>query len=110
MTDLLDVLKVMAAAADGSLEGLRKTAMTTEVGDILIDTCDTVDAGWETGVQRKGGLWDIIEYYDGPEQAKIGHERWVKAYTENPDLKIRKAQEVEIISEDNLRRIMEERE
>ncbi len=111
MTDIFDVINTLKGSVDGRIKDLRKTALTTEVSGLVIDTCNTVDAGWETGVMRKPeGRWKIIEYYEGPEQAKIGHERWVKAFTANPELDVPNAQEMEIISQDSIIRILEEKE
>jgi hypothetical protein len=62
------------------------TRMRTEVGDDTIDTTDTVDAGWETAVindklAEKEGCSPItvVQNYDTEEEAKAGHEKWVKA-------------------------------
>lgn len=48
-----------------------------EVGDYTIDTCYTLDAGWETAVWKGDGDTIIVGRYASKEGAAKGHEDWV---------------------------------
>lgn len=56
----------------------------TRVGEYTIDTCDTVDQGWETAVWKGSGTIVIVQRYNSKEEAKEGHEAWCTACTLNP--------------------------
>lgn len=67
----------------------RDGALTTEIGDIIIDTIMTVfDTGLpETGIKRKGSDWIIVEQYETLEQAIKGHDKWIESVKSNPNQK-----------------------
>lgn len=46
------------------------------VGDYTIDTCYTVDQGWETAVWKDENPMIIVGRYATKEEAKKGHEDW----------------------------------
>jgi len=74
-------------AFDTETEG-RDNAITEVVGDITIDTNIAYDTDeWETGINRSNH-WNIVEQYEDEERAKEGHEKWVNAIKENPDIKL----------------------
>jgi hypothetical protein len=56
------------------------TRMNERVGDITIDTTDTIDAGWETALvhEDKDGGISIAENYETEEAPIIGHKKWVE--------------------------------
>ena len=51
---------------------------TDEVGDYLVDTCYTADAGYETAIKKWGGEWIIVRRYASREEAKECHRDWVE--------------------------------
>ena len=55
-----------------------------QVGDYTIDTCDTVDQGWETAVWKGDGDMIIVARYESKEEAEQGHEDWVTICRTNP--------------------------
>lgn len=65
----------------------RKTAMTEVIGEITIDTADTPDMGWETGI-KKENEWVIVEEYHSEKEAKEGHTSWINKIKANPNLSI----------------------
>lgn len=67
---------------------IRRDAITTELPAYTIDTTDTFDAGWETGIEPKGKKWIIVERYADEAEAKTGHAKWVRAVTENPAIEL----------------------
>lgn len=46
------------------------------IGDYTVDTCYTVDQGWETGVWKGSHEVLIVGRYPSREAAKEGHEAW----------------------------------
>lgn len=60
------------------------TVGTTEINDYTIDTCDTMDSGFETAIKKGIGNWIVVEYYTSYYEAKKGHERWRKFCERNP--------------------------
>ena len=57
-----------------------------EKDNIVIDTCRVTDSlqPYETGVchpKYNNGNWIIVEMYDTKEDAKKGHDKWVKKMT-----------------------------
>ena len=66
--------------------------ITTEVGDITIDTCLPSDTGvWETGIQRESveGKWIIVSQYESDLEATIEHEKWVELMRNEPTCKLK---------------------
>ncbi len=64
----------------------RKTALTNKINGLTIDTCNSPDCGWETGIQKE--TWIIVEKYADKQQAIKGHKKWCKKIKENKDLEI----------------------
>ena len=85
---------------EGTLETLRALGYGNSVRDanrvyreewegIIVDTCVGFDTGaWETGVKREGG-WTIVEQYEGEDDAKAGHEKWVAELRQDPKVELR---------------------
>ena len=48
------------------------------IGDYTIDTCDTVDQGYETAMWKGDGDIIIVERYPDKERAEAGHAKWVE--------------------------------
>ena len=46
------------------------------IGDYTIDTCDTVDQGYETAMWKDDGDIIIVERYPNKMRAEIGHSKW----------------------------------
>jgi len=84
--------ETFASMADGSLAKRRSEAMADEVNGQIIDTCDTADNGFETGIARNGS-WIIVEEYPNAEAAAKGHARWVTAIKETPTMDLPDIQE-----------------
>jgi len=55
-----------------------------EVNGYTIDTCYTVDQGWETGVWKGDGEIIIVGRYASKEDAAEGHDDWCEACKVNP--------------------------
>lgn len=53
------------------------------VNGYLIDTCYTVDCGWETAVCYKENDWVIVARYPNKEMAQQGHNNWVATCRDN---------------------------
>ena len=54
-----------------------------EVNDYTIDTCYTIDQGWETAVWYKDYPMIIVARYPDKEIATQGHNTWVETCTTN---------------------------
>ena len=54
-----------------------------EVNGYTIDTCDTVDQGWETAVWYEDYPMIIVARYPDKESAAQGHKVWVETCTTN---------------------------
>lgn len=57
-----------------------------EEGGLVVDTCSVNDSSkpFETGVLHpsyNSGDWIIVELYDSKDDAKTGHNKWVKKMT-----------------------------
>lgn len=55
------------------------------VGDYTIDTCDTMDQGYETAMWKGDGDIIIVERYPNKERAEAGHAKWCEFAKTNPD-------------------------
>lgn len=55
------------------------------VGSYTIDTCDTVDQGYETAMWKDAGNIIIVERYPDKERAEVGHQKWVAFAETNPE-------------------------
>lgn len=53
------------------------------VNGYLIDTCYTIDQGWETAVCYKENDWIIVARYPDRAMAEQGHKNWVETCTTN---------------------------
>lgn len=54
-----------------------------EVNNYTIDTCYTIDQGWETAVWYKEYPMIIVARYPDKEMAAQGHQNWVETCTTN---------------------------
>ena len=54
------------------------------IGDYTIDTCDTVDQGYETAMWKNDGDIIIVERYPNKMRAEIGHSKWCEFAKTNP--------------------------
>ena len=54
------------------------------VNDYTIDTCYTIDQGWETAVWKGSNPMIIVERYASKEDAQKGHENWCEICKLNP--------------------------
>ena len=52
--------------------------------DYTIDTCDTVDQGYETAMWKDDGDIIIVERYPNKMRAEIGHSKWCEFAKTNP--------------------------
>lgn len=55
------------------------------VGDYTIDTCDTMDQGYETAMWKGDGDIIIVERYPNKERAEVGHAKWCEFAKTNPE-------------------------
>lgn len=55
------------------------------VGDYTIDTCDTMDQGYETAMWKGDGDIIIVERYLDKERAEAGHTKWCEFAKTNPE-------------------------
>ena len=55
------------------------------VGDYTIDTCDTMDQGYETAMWKGDGDIIIVERYPNKERAEAGHTKWCEFAKTNPE-------------------------
>jgi hypothetical protein len=85
--------KFLKSFASGDTS-FRKTSMTDEVGKLVVDTTNTPDMGWETGI-KKNGEWIIVEEYKTQEQAKKGHKKWVMRVKKHPTMKLKSCRTIE---------------
>ena len=54
------------------------------IGDYTIDTCDTVDQGYETAMWKDDGDIIIVERYPNKMRAEVGHSKWCEFAKTNP--------------------------
>ena len=54
------------------------------IGDYTIDTCDTVDQGYETAIWKNDGDIIIVERYPNKMRAEVGHSKWCEFAKTNP--------------------------
>lgn len=72
-----DLWETIRAGQDGRLEALRRDIFNDVVDGHTLDTCDTVDAGWETGINPPNKPRIIVESYKSRDVAEKGHAKWV---------------------------------
>ncbi len=68
----------------GNYENADKAGRTETDNGYTIDTCDTVDFGWETAIWYKDNDMVIVERYEDKSNAEIGHKKWVEFCKTNP--------------------------
>lgn len=73
LDDLINFLDIIAAGKDPRQE----VVGTDTVGEYTIDTCFTLDCGYETGIRKGEGSWIIVQRYRDREQAEKGHAIWM---------------------------------
>ena len=54
------------------------------IGNYTIDTCDTIDQGYETAIWKDNGDIIIVERYPNKMRAEIGHSKWCEFAKTNP--------------------------
>lgn len=54
------------------------------IGNYTIDTCDTIDQGYETAMWKDDGDIIIVERYPNKMRAEIGHSKWCEFAKTNP--------------------------
>ena len=54
------------------------------IGDYTIDTCDTIDQGYETAMWKDDGDIIIVERYPNKMRAEVGHSKWCEFAKTNP--------------------------
>ena len=54
------------------------------IGDYTIDTCDTMDQGYETAMWKGDGDIIIVERYPNKMRAEVGHSKWCEFAKTNP--------------------------
>ncbi|GAG33274.1 unnamed protein product [marine sediment metagenome] len=85
---------MQTVSALGNLEQIqniyRSDKFNTRDKNWVVDTCVAFDTGtWETGIsQDKEENWTIAEQYKDRDEAKIGHEKWVKLLKEKPNVEL----------------------
>jgi len=81
------VLKTLETVMTGNPR--RGTALNYKAESFIVDTCIGFDTDmWETGIKNLNESWIIVEQYENKEYTKKGHNRWIKAMTENPKMKL----------------------
>jgi len=82
------VLDTMKAISTND-RSFRNTALNWENNGIVVDTCCAFDTGkWETGIERNGDSWIIVEQYEDKEEAITGHKKWIEKMKKNPKMKL----------------------
>ena len=54
-----------------------------EINNYTIDTCYTMDQGWETAVWYMDYSMVIVARYENKEKAQQGHDAWIDTCTTN---------------------------
>lgn len=78
-----DIFSTLLGAIMGPM-ARGETVGNDTIGDYTIDTCDTVDQGWETAVRKGDGNWVIVQRYRNKESAEKGHKIWRAMCAGNP--------------------------
>ena len=61
---------------------------------IFVDTYNSTDYGWGTGISIDEGNFVIVEEYFDKEKAYKGHKRWVKKMQRNPHRELKECRDV----------------
>ncbi len=79
-----DLIKTLMAMGPNGEAPWRKDVFNEVVEGYTVDTCNTVDTGWETGIKAPKGAkslgyggWIIVESYPSRDDAEKGHDKWV---------------------------------
>ena len=78
-----NIYSTLFGALFGNYATAEKVGRDT-VGEYTIDTCYTLDQGWETAVWKGSNDMIIVARYPDKESAQEGHEDWVAACALNP--------------------------
>jgi len=79
-----------AVTNPGLVDESRKDIFRDEFDKIIVDTVRAFDTGtWETGIERDGGHFIIVEQYDNRDKAAKGHAQWVRKLKENRNLELK---------------------
>jgi hypothetical protein len=78
MIDMDDIYSTLFALMMGD-KNRGEIVGRDEVNNYTIDTCYTLDCGWETAVCKGEGDWIVVARYETKEQAQEGHEDWIYA-------------------------------
>ena len=84
MYETLDTLAKSITGYENPYRENKDDVLRYEANNLIIDTCIAYDTDlWETGLNdsRYYDNWIIIEQYQDKEEAKIGHDKWVKIFT-----------------------------
>ena len=89
--------KFLGSLAQGTeaRDEIRKDALTEKLKGIVIDTCNTSDCGWETGIEKEGKGFVIVEEYPNKEEAIKGHKKWVERMKKKPTRKLKECRSAE---------------
>ena len=68
-----------------AVEESRKDVFRDNFDGITVDTVKAFDTGvWETGIEKPGLGWVIVEQYESRDDAEAGHARWVNDMKKDP--------------------------
>lgn len=71
--------------SDWIATGMDDNRLRDKTTDYTVDTVFARDTGsWETGIERFGREWVIVEEYPDEERAKAGHKKWLDAMVTDP--------------------------
>lgn len=73
LDDLINFLDIIASGKDPRQEVVGNDT----IGEYTVDTCFTLDCGYETGIRKGEGDWIIVQRYRDREQAEKGHGIWM---------------------------------
>jgi hypothetical protein len=92
-----DPFKFMEMLGKGQKISDRDDALRVDTDDYTIDTCMCYDTGkWETGIHKRSEEWVIVEDYNDADEAKIGHDKWVKLMEEKPTTELESIQKWDV--------------
>ena len=78
-----DFMSLLFGIMNNNYETAEKVGRT-QVGPFTVDTCYTVDCGWETAVWKNNNPMIIVARYNTKEEAEQGHEDWCAVCLNNP--------------------------
>ena len=82
---LEELYKFFEAISNGA-DLILDSVGTDEVGPYVIDTCKTLDCGYETAIKKSDGAntWVVVQRYKNKELAEKGHKIWLGMCAANP--------------------------